>query len=230
LSSSATVMPSLRWVAAFWSTEPTSGQSERRNGARSISTSDSCGVLHAGDGEGPGHGMAEGVGHRARHRRAGGGGEMGIDRPQLDPVALAMEPHQVGAHRGAAVEAELADSLSQLAHEQVIPVELGRGEGEVDSLALVVDGEDSPTASLPRITSANGFHGVSCAEANEAEPSSRVRTRARVAGERRRTKGGGARTGPPLSPEEPAGYGPDERPWVGKSHRARAKSGRDSSA
>src|SRR4051794_35203772 len=88
--------------------------------------------------------MAEGVGHGSGHRSAGRGGKVGVHRPELDPVSLAMKAPQVGADGGAAVEAQLADALGELAHEQVVPVELSRGQAQVDVLVLVVDGENPP--------------------------------------------------------------------------------------
>ena len=100
-------------------------------------------VPHGGDGERLGHRVAEGVGHGPRHRCAGRGCQVRVHRPELDPVALAVEADQVGAERGAAVEAELADALRELGDEQVVAIELRRGEREVDAVALEVDGEDA---------------------------------------------------------------------------------------
>ena len=55
------------------------------------------GIANRHDREGVRHGMAEGIVHRARHRRARRGGEAWIDHPQLDPIALPVEANQIGA-------------------------------------------------------------------------------------------------------------------------------------
>ena len=120
---------------------PTSAQSETKNGA--TLTRISLAVPLGGDRERLGDGMAERVGHGARHRRAGRRGHAGVHDPELDPVALAVEADQVRADRGAAVEAELADALGDLGDEQVVAVELPRGEREIDAVVLEVDGEDA---------------------------------------------------------------------------------------
>ena len=114
------------------------------------------------DGERLRHRVAERIGHGAGHRRAGRRRHVRIHDPELDPVALAVEAHQVGPERGAAVEAELADALRDLGDQQVVVIELPGSQREKDAVALEVDREDArcPT-SLPRVTSPNGRPGWS---------------------------------------------------------------------
>ena len=76
---------------------------------------------------------------------------MRVHDPELDPVVLAVEPHQVRSNRRAAVEAELADALRDLSDEQIVAVELARGQREVDAVPLEIDGEEpGPDLAPPR--------------------------------------------------------------------------------
>jgi hypothetical protein len=54
-----------------------------------------------------------------------------------------VEPDQVGAERGTAVEPEVAEALRQLGDEQVVPVELVWLDGEVGVVPPQVAGEQS---------------------------------------------------------------------------------------
>ena len=62
---------------------------------------------------------------------------------ELDAIAGAMEPYQVGSNRGAAVQAQFADAAGQLRDQEVIPVQLLRGERQVGLVALQVQREDA---------------------------------------------------------------------------------------
>ena len=124
LSSSVMAAVIFRRAAAFWRVDPTSAQSESRKGVRSNRTWLSPGIANRRDRKGVRDRVAEGVIHRARHRRTRGGGEAWIDRPQLDPVALPMEADQIGAEGAAAIETEVADALGELGDEQVVAIEL----------------------------------------------------------------------------------------------------------
>ena len=59
------------------------------------------------------------------HRRAAGGREPGVDHPQLDPIALPMEAHEVGPNRAPPVEAELAVEHEKLAGGVEKAMEIG---------------------------------------------------------------------------------------------------------
>ena len=54
----------------------------------------------------------------------GVGRKVRVNHPELDAVAGPMKADQIGAHRTAPVEAELADSLGELGDKEVIPIEL----------------------------------------------------------------------------------------------------------
>ena len=131
----------------------------------------------------------------------------GIHDPELDPVALAVEAHQVGAERGAAVEAELADALGDLGDEQVVAIELPRGEREIDAVVLEVDGEDAGAdlAALrrPRRTAVRADRPAAPRPAEAGDG----RERAAGGGERARVTG---------APDRRDAAGGGDRAWRGK--------------
>ena len=84
---------------------------------------------------------------------------MGVDHPELDVVAFAVEADQIGAKGGAAVDAQLADALRHLGDEEVVVVELLGRQVEEDVVVLVVDREEPRPDFTAAGHFAEGFSG-----------------------------------------------------------------------
>ena len=114
------------------------GQQERRDIDQDLVV-----VAHGGDGERLRDRVTEGVGNGPSHRCPWCRDKVGVHHPQLDPVAGPVESNQIGSHRGASIEAELADSLRQLGDEEVVAVELPRRQRQVGVVPFPIDGKDA---------------------------------------------------------------------------------------
>ena len=66
---------------------------------------------------------------------------MRVDHPELDPVAGAVEAHEVGPERRATVQPGLTDALRELGDQQIVAIELVGTEPHQEAAPLDVGSE-----------------------------------------------------------------------------------------